>query len=165
MRRRRSVEQLVFRPDAVAPVLEWMDRLAQAHDGWINLLPGVPEEEVEQPSGGPFSALFGTAQPPVSMCTWMPARLQSSGNGEETVGIMHPKGGNAASQLAAMGVAVPSTWRVRQDHVRRGLIVHPLQGSSHAEVLDWALRAGAALTLVPLTGSWQARIFLPRALG
>ncbi len=165
MPRRRTVEQLVFRPDASEPVLEWMDCLTRARDGWINLLPGVPETEVEETGGGVFSALFGTAQPPVSMCTWMPARTQESGTGEETVGIMHPKSGRAAPQLAAAGVAVPSSWRVRQDHVRRGLIAHPLPGAPHRETLSWMLRAGAALAMVPLTGSWQAAIYIPRAMG
>lgn len=152
---------MVFVPDSVAPVLECMDRLASAHDGWINFLPGVPEEAGEERSGGMFSALFGTAQPPVSMSTWMPAAAGHR-SGEETIGIMHPRGANAAAQLATMGIPVPSTWRVRQDHVRRGMIVHPLPGAPHAEVLGWTLRAGAALTVVPLTGSWQAKIFLPR---
>ncbi len=139
-----------------------MGALSAAHDGWINLLPGVPEEEVEPPSRGVFSALFGTAQPPVTMCTWMPAGGGRGGAGEQTVGILHPRGRHVAAQLAELGVAVPSSWRVGQDHARRGLIVHPLPDASLHEVLDWTLRAGAALAVVPLTGMWQARVFLPK---
>lgn len=165
MHPKRAVEQVVFVPHAAAPVLEWMDRLSHAHDGWINLLPGVPDEEVEERGGGFFSVLFGSAQPPVSMCTWMPGRGQAPAAALETVGIMHPGRGRAGSLLTAAGVAVPSSWRVRQDHVRRGMILHPLPGAPHGETLAWMLRAGAALAIVPLTGSWQAAIYLPRATG
>ncbi|MGH8980417.1 MAG: hypothetical protein ACRDWE_05270 [Acidimicrobiales bacterium] len=161
MRRRRAADQFEFRPDALAPVIEWMDRLAGAHDGWINLLPGAPEDAVEQPSGGAFSALFGVAPAPVSMCTWIPARPRRSGDGEEAVGIMHSKG-RAAAQLATMGIGVPAGWRTGQDHPRRGLVVHPFPGTPHADVLAWSLRAGAALAALPLSGSWRAQIHLPR---
>ncbi len=161
MARKRPIEQLVFLPDDVAPVLLRMDHLANAHDGWINLLPGMPEE-VEEPSVGLFSGLFGSARPPVTMCTWIPGRAQTYGEGEATIGFMHPRGKHAACQLGSLGVDVPSTWRVRQDHVRRGLILSPLSGASNSEVLEWILRAGAALAMVPLTGFWQARIYLPR---
>ncbi len=152
-----------------------MDLLSEVRDGWINLLPGVPEDEVEPPSQGVFSTLFSSAPAPVSMCTWMPAaggrgtaggRAAAGGRGTaggQSVGILHPRGRYAVRQLGELGVAVPSSWRVSQDHARRGLIVHPAAGTAAAVVLDWMLRAGAALAVVPLTGSWQARVYLPRA--
>ncbi len=156
------VEELEFRPPTTGPVLDRMRALIEAHDGWLNLLPGVPEEEAEPPSQGIFSALFGNAQPPVSMCTWMPEGGGRGVPGEQTVGVLHPRGRHAVAQLAELGAPVPSSWRVSQDHSRRGLIVHPLPGASPPEVLDWMLRAGAVLAVVPLTGMWQARFFLPR---
>jgi len=171
MARRRQVDEIEFDPQKdVGEVLAAMDRLAGAHDGWINLLPGVPEDAVEQPSQGVFSALFGTAQPPVSMCTWMPGRRGTDGGPGpkenwrtgETVGIMHPRGRFAVSQLASLGVPVPTGWTVRQDHARRGLIVIPAPGRPHRAVLDWSIAAGEALSMVPLTGLWKARVYLPR---
>jgi hypothetical protein len=162
MATRRPVEELEFLPPTAVRVLDRMRALAQAHDGWINFLPGVPEYEVEPPSQGVFSALFGTAQPPVTMCTWMPAGSGRGGTAEQRIGILHPRGRRAASQLRELGVPVPSSWRVSQDHAKRGLIVHPLPGVSLSEVLDWTLRAGAALAVAPLTGTWQAQVFLPR---
>ena len=150
-------------PDAV---LVRMTAIAEARDGWINLLPGVPAEEVPEEPRTVFAALFGTAQPPVTMCTWMPAGLgRLAGwrpwrkSREATVGVMHPKGRFAVSQLASMGVELPPGWQVRQDHARRGLIVHPAPGDQPAKVLDWMLRAGAALAIVPLTGTWKAQIY------
>lgn len=138
-----------------------MVRLAEAEDGWINLLPGVDDDDAEGPRRPTaLSALFGSAQAPVSMGTWFPARRGRHG-AEVTVGIVHPRGRHAVSQLRSMGVPLPDGWRVRQDHVRRGLIVLAPAATPHAEVLDWALRAGAALVTAPLTGSWQARVFQP----
>jgi len=153
--------ELEFRPPTTAPVLDRMGVLSAAHDGWINLLPGVPDE-VEPPSRGVFSAIFGSAQEPVSMCTWMPPR---AGQGPESarIGILHPRGRYAANQLSELGAPVPAGWRVGQDHARRGLILHPAPAASREELLDWMLRAGAALAVVPLTGMWQARVYLPRA--
>jgi hypothetical protein len=158
----RAIEEIEFEPAEASAVLEWMARLASAGDGWINLLPGVPDEEVAEESRSVFAALFGKALPPVSMCTWVPSRRDGRGHPEQTVGIMHPKGRHAVAQLASTGVEIPAGWRTSQDHVRRGLIVHPTLTAPHPSVLAWSLRAGAALTVVPLTGRWKARVYLPK---
>lgn len=159
--RRRLVQHLEFSGGDRGGALDAMRRLSAARDGWINFLPGVPEEEVDEPPAGLFNALFGTAQPPVSMCTWLPASTARR-HGEETVGVMHARGRFALRQLSSMGVPLPPGWRVRQDHGKRGLIVHPPAGAPHDAVLDWLLCAGAALAMMPLTGTWQARVYLPR---
>lgn len=159
VRPRRPVESVEFDPSDAGAVVARMDELAAAGDGWINLLPGVPEEEADEPPRGVFSALFGAPQAPVSMGTWMPAGGRRP---EETLGFMHPRGRGAAEQLATAGVGVPAGWQIRQDHPRRGLILRPSPGTSHAELLRWALQAGAQLSVVPLTGRWQARVYLPR---
>jgi hypothetical protein len=156
---RRRVEELEFVPEDTGPVVEHMERLARAEDGWINLLPGVDEEDAGEPDRpSALSALLGAAQAPVSMGTWVPAR-HGRRAGEVTVGIVHPRGRRAVAQLREMGIPLPAGWRVRQDHNRRGLIVLAPVTDPHAEVLSWALQAGAALATVPLTGSWQARIY------
>ncbi|MGP8060682.1 MAG: hypothetical protein ACLP9C_13745 [Acidimicrobiales bacterium] len=158
----RDTDEFEFDPAAPAAVLAAMDRLSAAHDGWINLLPGVDEEEAPEPEGrGPFTLLFGSPQAPVTMGTWMPAKRTRTGAGEETLGIMHPRGRHAIASLRADGLPLPQGWRVRQDHARRGLIVCVPAGTPHAQVLDWALRAGDALAMVPLTGMWRAKVFLP----
>lgn len=167
MAQRRAVEEVEFDPPRCEAVVDRMDRLAAAGEGWINLLPGVPREEAEQHSPGVLSGLLGPAQAPVSMCTWVPApapgaRRRPRRGDAETVGIMHARGRLAAGQLASLGVPVPAGWTVRQDHARRGLIVVPERGAPHARVLEWTLAAGAALAAVPLTGRWKARVYLPR---
>jgi len=157
----RDVVQIEFVPGDTHAVVAQMARLADAEDGWINLLPGVDDEEVAEP-GRPSAlpALFGSAQSPVTMGTWIPARSGRRG-GEVTVGIVHPRGRHAVAQLSSMDILLPDGWHVRQDHARRGLIVLAPATAAHADVLDWMLRAGAALAATPLTGSWQARVFQP----
>lgn len=157
MRRRRPIEELEFVPPEVGEVLAAMAALDGAGDGWINVLPGVPEEEVEEAPRTAFTALFGAPQPPATMGTWVPGR---PGQGP-SVGISHPRGRSAARQLAELGVPVPEGWRVRQDHPRRGLVVVASPGVAHEVVLDWVLRATRALAVMPLTGRWQARVHLP----
>lgn len=156
----RQIEELELDPYDTGAVLDWMQRLRKAGDGWVNLLPGVPGDEVEEPPRSIFSALFGTAQPPVIMATWSPPRGRTGDHAN--VGIMHPRGRFAVRQLGSAGVHVPPGWRVRQDHGRHGLVVEPPAGTPDHLVLDWTFRAAAALTMVPLTGRWQARVYLPR---
>lgn len=160
----RSAEEIAFAPDAPQAVVALMDRLGSARDGWINLLPGVPEDEAQahrRQGSSVFGALFGTVQPPVSMATWFPPRGGRRPSEEQTVGIMHPKGAGAVAQLAQAGSPVPAACRVAQDHPRRGLIVHPPGSMPHDAVLGWALQATAALAAAPLTGTWKAVVYLP----
>lgn len=157
------MEELEFDPSAIDEVVDRMARLAAAEDGWVNLLPGVLDEDTEDPRRpSALSSLLGSAQSPVTMGTWMPARHGRRARGV-TLGIMHPRGRRAVAQLEAVGIPLPEGWRVRQDHNRRGLIVLPPESAPHADVLAWALKAGAALSTAPLTGSWQARIYEPLA--
>lgn len=159
---RRRVEELEFTPDDVSAVLAAMDRLSAAEDGWVNLLPGVPDDDETEGPGraSALSTLFGSAQSPVTMGTWMPARHGRRPR-EVTLGLIHPRGRKSVAQLGEMGIPLPAGWRVRQDHNRRGLIVLPPGSTPNAEVLAWALRAGAALATTELTGSWQARVYDP----
>ena len=138
-----------------------MEQLSAAHDGWINLLPGVDEDE-DRSGGQPgaLGGLFGPPQTPVAMCTWFP-RKKGRPAGESTIGIMHPRSRHAIAQLADLGAPLPTGWRVRQDHARRGLIVLAPPSVTNRSVLEWSLAAGALLSMVPLTGMWEARVYQP----
>lgn len=159
------MEEIEFVPSDTGRVEAQMARLAGARSGWINLLPGV---EADDPDAGdephrpsPVSALFGPAQSPVTMVTWVPASGGGRARDVVKVGIMHPRGRHAATRLAELGLAVPAGWQVRQDHSRRGLIVEVPADVPHGEVLEWALRAGELLAAARLSGSWQARVYQP----
>ena len=160
----RQVEQFEFSADDLGPLVERMTWLSASRDGWVNLLPGVPSDLLDEQAARPsvLSALFGSSTLPVSMATWMPPG--SRGRREVvTVGLMHDRGRHAVRQLQGFGVEVPVGWRVRQDHPRRGLVLLVPPGAAHDEVARWLLRAGERLAAVPLTGRWQARVYLPRS--
>jgi hypothetical protein len=62
------------------------------------------------------------------------------------------------ARLVTLGVPLPKGWRWEQDHPRRGLVIRPPIDAAHRDQLDWLLRAATALTKVPLTGEWEARV-------
>jgi hypothetical protein len=158
----RRIEKVEFLPSDPDPVLRFMEGLAVAQEGWINLLPGVETPEEVPVVGVGLSALFGGHQPGVTMCTWVPPKAGRRSTHQVTVGIMHPRGRHAARLLETLGIALPPGGRVKQDHQRRGLLVTFPAAESPRAVLEWALRAGAALSTETLTGSWQAVVYLPK---
>ncbi len=135
--------------------------LRDAGDGWINLLPGIVEGTVEvDPPTGLF-AFFGTRQAPVTMATVMPARQEHRQAEGMSVGLMHPTGGHAIARLAEAGVTVPTGWVVRQDHMRRGLVLRTTPDAAPADIVGWCVRASTALCMADMTGQWQAMVYLP----
>lgn len=155
------VEAFTFRPDAPDVVVAQMDRLALAHQGWINLNPGAREEDVPPPSMGLGTLLTGTVHE-VPVCTWAPGKLGRKGIERDSVGIQHNTGTKAVARLATLGVPIPAGWRWTQDHPRRGLVVRVPAEVPHAEQLAWLLDAGTAFSTVPLTGEWEARVRVGR---
>jgi hypothetical protein len=145
-----------FRADDTAVVVEAMAELAQAQHGWITLQPGIRPEDAP-PQRSALGALLTASGPPVPVCTWVaPEPGQKPPHAE--LGILHPTGPKAVRTLSEAGVDVPERWVVLSDHPRRGLVIGVHPDSAHREVLDWLLRAGAALSRVPLTGAWQAAV-------
>jgi hypothetical protein len=158
---RRATMTIEFAPPDVAGVAHELGTLRDAGDGWINLLPGIDEDAVDlDPPGGLF-AFFGNRAPPVTMATVMPAKRDRRHAEGMTVGLMHPTGAKAVSRLAEAGIAVPDGWVVRQDHVRRGLVVRTPVGAREADVIAWCVRAGTALCRAEMTGRWRAVVYLP----
>lgn len=158
--RQRTVDRFEFDPADLTRLLEVVAWLSAHRDGWLNLLPGV-EAGLEPPEApGPF-AIFGSAIPPVSMCTWMPPGRGRHALEEVTVGIMHARGTRVLPELIQAGLGVPPAWRVVGDHPRRGLVVRVPTSARDAEVLGWALAAGSHLCGLPVTGLWQAEIYQP----
>ena len=68
-------------------------------------------------------------------------------------------GTEGVARLASLGLTLPERWRWEQDSPRRGLVVRPLLGTPHRDVLAWLLQAGVLLTKVPLTGEWLATVY------
>jgi hypothetical protein len=157
---RRQTKTIEFTPPDFDGVADELAALREAGEGWVNLLPGVVEEADINPPSGLF-AFFGTRQPPVTMATVMPARVDKRNVEGMSVGLMHPTGAKAIGRLAEAGVVVPGGWVVRQDHARRGLVLQTAPDTSPPDIVTWCVQAGTALCMVDMTGQWQAVVYLP----
>jgi hypothetical protein len=134
---RATPEAIEFRPDHPGPVLSHMAALTEAASGWINVRPIIEAEH----------------QPP-------PGKRERSGSiGATRVGLQHAGGPRVVATLRDLGLPLPEGWRVVQDHPRRGLVAKLPSGADDGDVLDWLIRAAAALCTVPATGRWRAEIF------
>jgi hypothetical protein len=160
VRGRREVEQVEFSGDKPAQIVAWMDRLAGAGDGWINVVPKMNEDD-ERPTSLGFFTLFGGGGLGVTMCTWIPAPGSERDSMHTSLGITHLTGQRAFARLTSLGVPVPPTWVVEQDHPRRGLVIRVPAEEPHDEVLTWAMRATAALSAPLRITGWRADIYLP----
>jgi hypothetical protein len=156
------LEFLRAEPDAV---LERMTTMAAAHRGWINLRPRVYDEDDDDGAaprgqGAGLFSVFGSAGPPVPLCTWAPGEERRRGVERPSVGMQHAVGPKAARWLAEFGTPVPDGWLVTQDHPKRGLVVRPPADATAQAVLGWLLEAGDAVCRLPLTGWWRAAVFV-----
>lgn len=156
---RKTVQVIEFRLDQPEAVVEEMDRLAQMHEGWVNLRPAIPPED-EPPRSSPITMLFSSGIHEVPICTWVTGKLGRHGGevGPDSLGVQHATGTRTAANLRSLGVAVPHGWRAVQDHPRRGLVVLAPAGTQHADELSWLLQAGTVLSRVTLTGEWVAEV-------
>lgn len=153
---REPAEIVEFIPSDASDVVGAMTALATAEHGWITLQPGIRPEDSPPPKSV-LGTLFSGNGPVVPVCTWVaPEAGQKPPHPE--IGILHHSGPKVARRLTDAGIAVPDRWVVLADHPRRGLVIAVHPESAHAEVLAWLLRAGEALTRVPLTGTWQAAV-------
>jgi hypothetical protein len=148
-----------FQPDAPAEILARMGLVAGARRGWINFHPRI-DEDTEVPPESSLFGLFSASGPPVPICTWMPGKWRGERRDPVSIGVQHAAGPRAVARLRSLGVEPPAGWRVRQDHPRRGLVIMVPAEQDHDSTLDWLVRAGTALSAVPLTGVWRAAVFL-----
>ena len=157
----RQKVTITFDPAQPDRVLASLAQLCEAGAGWMNLLPGVVEEAAEPEAGAGLFAIFGTRQAPVTMATLMPPKVDRRSTEGITLGLLHPTGPKAVPRLRDAGIALPEGWKVRQDHARRGLVVRTPVDEDPAAVVAWAVAAGTELCRAPMTGSWQAVVYLP----
>jgi hypothetical protein len=159
--RRQAREKFEFTPPDVERASAALTQLRQKGDGWMNLLPGVPEGSAQGAEPAGLFAIFGNRASPVTMATIVPPKPKRRDTEGVSVGLMHPTGGKAVARLREAGVDVPEGWVVRLDHVRRGLVLRTSVAAAEHEIVTWSVRAGDALCLVETTGRWQAIVYLP----
>lgn len=157
----RQVEQLNFTVERLDSVVAYMDRLVDAGDGWVNLVP-VADGHDERPTSLRFMTLLSGGGSGTTMITWVPGRPDRRAAGQ-SLGISHVTGRRAVATLAAAEVSLPETWRIEQDHPKRGLIVRPPADEVTALVVKWALGAVGVLVSPARFASWRADVYLPEA--
>ena len=156
----RPSAEFEFRPpDGVAMVLDHMARLRTVHRGWLNLQPGILEEDAPPQASG-ISFLFAASVHDVPVCTWVAGHVDRHGEVQpDSLGVQHAAGTRIVARLDELGFALPPGWRWVQDHPRRGLVVVTPPGAPADEQLRWLTGIGAALCTVPITGDWLASVY------
>jgi hypothetical protein len=163
VRKPREVKRIDFSVDELTTVIASMEGLAVAGDGWINLLPKINDDDERPPPLG-FYALFSGGGTSVTVCTWVPANREHRGRNQPSIGITHATGRRVVAQLGSLGLPVPATWFVEQDHPRRGLVIRVPADAPNEEVLTWVLRATEVLRAAGPIRGWWADIYLPAPL-
>jgi hypothetical protein len=161
-RKLRQIERVEFTATEHSRLDVFMSRLADAEDGWINLIPKITDVE-EKPTSLGFFTLIGGGGTGVTMCTWIPGSHDQGDHDRTSLGITHVTGRRAAAELVALGHPIPESWLVEQDHPRRGLVLTIPSGEPHEKVLSWALRAVGALSAPRQIARWRADVYLPAA--
>jgi hypothetical protein len=143
-----------------AAVIEVMDHLAVERDGWVNLHPWL-DDEVDEAAGVSQSFLgwLSARGPEHPEGTWVPGEQKRRGRAPDSIGLRHAGGAQARFKLADKGVPVPAGWIIKADHPKRGLVLELPDGTPPSAVIDWLLRAAAALTPAPLPDRWAAVVW------
>ena len=156
-----SVEIVECTADKLSAVAAVLEELSTAGAGWVNVDPeaALAAEDLPPPRG--FLAYrLGARGPDIPRATW----AAPSGRTPANVGIHHAAGVRANDQLRDAGRPVPDSWRLLQDHPKRGLVLAvptpagPDALATHEGTLRWLLAATTTLSRVPLTGWWAAEI-------
>lgn len=153
-------DEIEFRASNRDAVVARMAELAADRSGWVNFLPGIPDD-VYVPRQG-LLRFFGARGPETLMATWVPGEQTRSGTEPTTVGIQHAAGHRVVPELAEAGLAVPEGWRVLQDHSWRGLVVAVPDEADLDRLVGWLLAATEQVASFPLTGSWKAAFYSKR---
>lgn len=134
-----------------------MAELDAAGAGWVNVGPAVDEDDLPAPSGG-LGKLFGGRGPAVPHATWVAGADRRGARRWSELGIEHGSGPKAVATLAGLGLPLPTGWLVRQDHVRRGLVLGVPPGTPADQIVAFLLEAAARLAQVPVGDRWLAEV-------
>lgn len=148
-------EEIPFDEDALDTVEAVLAELGGAGRGWVNFSPEV-EPGYEPPPRNLAVVLFSARGDAVPLATW---RAPETPGGRATVGVEHGAGPKALARLTEMDLGLAAGWQRVADHPRRGLVVTTPPDAEPTDVLWWLLAASHALSPVPLTGDWLAKVY------
>ncbi|HEX2578306.1 MAG TPA: hypothetical protein VHK88_18315 [Aquihabitans sp.] len=150
-------EELEFDEDDLAPAVAVLAEVTAAGGGWVNLSPEV-EPGHDPPPRNVVVAVFSARGAAIPLATFS---APEQPGGRATIGIEHGAGPRALERLAEHDLVLGPGWLKVADHPRRGLVVTVPPGAATADVLWWLLAASHALSPVPLTGAWLAKVYRP----
>ena len=151
------VDELAFSEDDLSPVEAVLVELADEGRGWVNFSPEV-EPGHELPPRNLMVSVFSARGDAVPLATWTPPEEPGQ---RATVGIEHGAGPKALERLTELELGLGAGWFKVADHPRRGLVVTTPPDAAVGDVLWWLLAASHALSPVPLSGDWLARVYHP----
>lgn len=139
--------------------------------GWINLGPGLRDDQIDRlPAPSALGRWFSGRGPVVPMGTWTPAvRVGEPAGGRAgrkpspaVVGVAHGAGPKALDRLRDAGLDLPAGWRKVQDHAKRGIVAEAAPVAGPAEVVAWLVSACWSLCPIEIEDEWLAEIHRPR---
>ncbi|WP_419925886.1 hypothetical protein [Candidatus Poriferisocius sp.] len=153
---------ITFEPPDTDAVVHEMLTLAARGDGkgWMNIQPVVADEH--RPPESPLFKLFTARGPAIPLGTWVPGHHYRDKWQPASAGLQHAGGRHASELLKERGVAEPSGWNRRQDHIKRGLVYELPESQDPKVALDFLVDAMAQLVGFPLSGRWRATILTQR---
>ncbi len=150
-------DELAFDEDDLSAVEAVLTDLIAAGRGWVNFSPEVKPGH-EPGSRNLAVAVFSSRGDAVPMATWTPPEQPGQ---RATIGIEHGSGPKAIERLAECNLGLGPGWFKVADHPRRGLVVTTPGDAEVGSVVWWLLAASHALSSVPLTGDWLAKVYRP----
>lgn len=164
-----ETETVAFSSGDTGPVESAMADLEARGSGWINLGPGLRDDQIDRlPAPSALGRWFSGRGPVVPMATWTPAVPGSDGSrpsGKKptpaVVGVAHGAGPKALDRLRDAGLDLPEGWRKVQDHAKRGIVAEVVPGAGRAEVAAWLVSACWSLCPIEIDDEWLAEIHRP----
>lgn len=143
-------DEIELATDMLAKIKEM--RAVRSANTWITLSPFV--EPADMPVTSVLRKLFSARGTKVPEVTFVPAHAEQPGQ----LGVLHGSGPGAVARLVDAGVQLPSGWDAVQDHTRRGLLFDVAPTATDKEIVEFACRVGAEVSVVPTDDRWIARV-------
>jgi hypothetical protein len=151
---RRAVKEVLELEEGDLATLSAAIGSLELVEGWVNITPGVPSNLIVE-DRSLVSWLAGSQSLEAPLATWMPSAPGSAASG--TLGILHRRGRLHREGLAGLA-SIPSGWRCKQDHARRGLLFEVSQ-TTPEQMAEVMVSVVEELATVPTTGRYLAEVF------
>ncbi len=142
-----------FSADNLDKILPTVTMMTARRKGWVNLRPQADEYD-RQINPGIVASIFRVRGPDLPLMSWVIPRPSKTLPEVDLLGILHPQGQQLSKRFGEFGLELPSSWRVKQDHPNRGLVLEIPANQEPRAILTWLVGCGQALSTVELNGYW-----------